>query len=151
MWICDRGRRHNPTAPLQVEAPVYLTAVADSRDGDHAGAVVNGIDHPVVTRPYAQVWPVAGQGREASWARIDGKSVDNLGDRLTDRRVELAQRAAGTRPDINAVGGHAEPARLEIQLGLDLLPGNRLTRIVHGGVGLGGVLSVLGSAESVDD
>jgi hypothetical protein len=31
---------------LQIEAPVYLAAVAHSRDGDHAGAVVNGIDHP---------------------------------------------------------------------------------------------------------
>ena len=31
--------------PLQVEAPVYLTAVAHSRDGDHAGTVVNRIDN----------------------------------------------------------------------------------------------------------
>jgi hypothetical protein len=136
---------------LQVEASVYLTAVAHGRDGDHAGAIVNAIDHPVVTRPYAQIRPVAGQGRDTSRARIGGESIDDLGDRLTDRRVKLPQRAAGTRPDLNGVGGHAGPARLQIQLGLDLRPGNRLTRLVHGGVGLGGVLSVLGRAESIDE
>ena len=135
---------------LQVEAPVDLTAVAHSHDGDHASAVVNGIDHPVVTRPYAQVRPVAGQGRGTSRTRIDGEPVDDLGDRLTGSRVKLPQRAARTRTDINAVGGHAGPA-LQIQLGLDLLPGNRLTRLVHGGIGLGGVLGILGSAESLDD
>jgi hypothetical protein len=92
---------------------------------------------------------VAGQGRDTRRARIRGESVDDLGDRLADSRVELPQRAAGTRPDIDGVGGHARPG-LQIQLGLDLLPGNRLTRLVHGSVGLGGVLSVLGSAESLD-
>ena len=125
--------------------------MAHGCDGDHAGAVVNAVDHPVVTRPYAQIGPVAGQGCDTGRARIGGQPVDDLGDRLTDRRIELPQRAAGPRPDINGVGGHAGPARLQIQLGLDLLPGNRVTRLVHGGVGLGGVLSVLGSAESVDD
>ena len=65
--------------------------------------------------------------------------------------AELPQRAAGTRPDVNGVAGHAGPARLQIQFGLDLLPGNRVTRLVHGGVGLGGVLSVLGRAESIDE
>src|ERR1700722_2214726 len=103
---CDRARR-NPRTALQVEASVYLAAVAHGRDGDHAGAVVNAIDHPVVTRPYAQIGPVAGRGCDTSRARIGGESIDDLGDRLTDRRVELPQRAAGTRPDINGVGGHA--------------------------------------------
>jgi hypothetical protein len=136
---------------LQLEAPVDLAAVAHGRDGDHASAVVNGIDHPVVTGPHAQIRPVAGQGRDTSRARIGSESIDDLGDRLSDRRVKLPQRAAGTRPDLNGVGGHAGPARLQIQLGLDLRPGNRLTRLVHGGVGLGGVLSVLGRAESIDE
>ena len=136
---------------LQLEAPVDLAAVAHGRDGDHASAVVNGIDNPVVTGPHAQIRPVAGQSRDTSRARIGSESIDDLGYRLTDRRVKLPQRAAGTRPDIYRVGRHAGPARLQIQLGLDLLPGNRLTRLVHGGVGLGGVLSVLGSAQSVDE
>ena len=93
---------------------------------------------------------MAGQGRDTSRARIGSEPIDNLCDRLTDRRVKLPQRAAGTRPDIYRVGRHAGPA-LQVQLGLDLLPGYRLTRLVHGGVGLGGVLSVLGSAQSVDE
>jgi hypothetical protein len=140
----------NPVTALQLEAPVDLAAVAHGRDGDHASAVVNGIDHPVVTGPYAQVRPVAGQGRDTSGARIGSESIDDLGDRLTDRRVKLPQRAAGTRPDIYRVGCHAGPA-LQIQLSPDLLPGNRLTKLVHRGIGLGGVLSVLGSAQSVDE
>jgi hypothetical protein len=135
---------------LQLEAPVDLAAVAHGRDGDHVSPVVNGIDHPVVTGPHAQIRPVAGQGRDTSRARIGSESIDDLGDRLTDRRIELPQRAAGTRPDIYRVGCHAGPT-LQIQLSPDLLPGNRLTRLVHGGVGLGGVLSVLGRAQCVDE
>ena len=79
-----------------------------------------------------------------------------IGTRAASRRpplwveVELPQRTAGTRPDIYRVRGHAGPG-LQFELGLDLLPGNRLTRLVHGRVGLGGVLSVLGSAESIDE
>jgi hypothetical protein len=135
---------------LKLEAPVDLAAVTRGRDGDHASAVVNGIDHPVVTGPHAQIRPVAGQGRDTSRARIGSESIDDLGDRLTDRRVKLPQRAAGTRPDIHRVGRHAGPT-LQIQLSPDLLPGNRLTRLVHRSIGLGGVLSVLGRAQSVDE
>jgi hypothetical protein len=135
---------------LQVEVPVYLTAVAYSRDRDGASAVIHGVDHPVVTRPDGQVRPVSGQRRDASGTRIDGEPVDDLGDRLADGRVKLPQRAAGTRPDINGVSSHAGPA-LQAQLGLDLLPGNRLARLVHGGISLGGVLGILGRAENLDD
>lgn len=67
---------------LQVEGSVYLTAVAYRRDGDHAGAVVDGINHPVITRPYTQIRPVAGQGCDTSRARIGSEPIDNLGDRL---------------------------------------------------------------------
>ena len=56
-------------------------------------------------------------------------------------------------------GGHAaghrscrrpRQATLQIKLCLDLLPGDRLARLVHGHISLGGVLGVLGGAKSLD-
>jgi hypothetical protein len=56
-------------------------------------------------------------------------------------------------------GGHAaghrsykrpRQATLQIKLCFDLLPGDRLARLVHGHVSFGGVYGVLGSAESLD-
>jgi hypothetical protein len=37
---------------------------------------------------------------------MGGQAVDDLGDSLTHGCVELPQRAAGARPDIDGVGGH---------------------------------------------
>jgi hypothetical protein len=88
--IAARGKSRG--LPLLIEGSVYsvyLTAVAHGRDGDRVSAVVNAIDHAVVARPYAQVRPAAGQGRDTRRARIGGESVDELGDYLADRGVEL--------------------------------------------------------------
>jgi len=64
--------------------------VTHGRDGDQASAVVHGIDHAVVARPYAQVRPIASQGNDAGRTRIGGESVDELGDRLADGQVKLS-------------------------------------------------------------
>ncbi len=80
--------------------------MADHRDGDEAGAVVHEVDHPVVAGADAQVGPVAGKGSCAWRARIDGQIVDSLGKGLAGDRVKLPERAAGSRPDLERVGGH---------------------------------------------
>lgn len=92
----------------------------------------------------------------AWWPWIGGKAVDGPGDGPASGRIQVAERAAGTGPDVDAVGGHeAEPYRerrqLQAKLGLDLLPGNRLAGLVHGRVGLGSVLCVFSGPQGFDE
>jgi hypothetical protein len=121
-----------------------------SSDSDNMGAVVHGIDHAVIAGADAQVRPMAGQRQETRRARISGQAVDDLSDRFAHGRVELPQRTAGARPDIDRVGGHVRQA-LQAELCLDLLPGDRLAGLIHGRVGLGNVLGVLSGSERLDD
>jgi hypothetical protein len=44
---------------LDVQVPVHVAAVADHGHPDHAGVVIHGIDHPVVTGADPQIRPVA--------------------------------------------------------------------------------------------
>ena len=141
----ERRFQHAATL-LYVEAPVYLAAVPHGGDDDDTGVIIDGRSRGSL--PSAR----AGRADDRSGAgnREDadrGQTVNDLSHRFTYRRVELPQRAAGTRPDIDRVGGPC-PANLKIKLCLDLLPGDRFTGLVHGGVGLGGVLGVLGSARA---
>ncbi len=69
----------------------------DRRGRDHAGAVVHGVDHPVVASADAQVGPVAREGPYTRRAGIGGQVVDGPGNGLADGRVELPQYPAGGR------------------------------------------------------
>lgn len=88
--------------------PVHIPSMANRDDQHEENAVLNRVDHPVVTQAHSKPWPPAQRdGRGRSW--VLSEKCDRALHATLRHGVQLRKSACGRRPQLDAIAGHTSP------------------------------------------
>jgi hypothetical protein len=80
--------------------------VTDVNDHDAGSVTLYPVDDPLCADSDPKQVGPARQGLDLSWRRIDGEVVQGAANSIADGRVECLVLPAGTRGQLNLIGGH---------------------------------------------